>query len=169
MRKLILIFTALLYLPSFAGPANPPAEFAFGGMLGNIVSATGKYWFSKRSAIDFGIGFSGSPDAAIYGDYLFHVPQVFGKTTKFTRESALYFGGGVGIAFWEDSYDCGRWGCDRRRSRSGTGFFVRGLVGVEWYAAPTRFGVFGELGPTVLFSPTTATDVDVGVGGRFYF
>lgn len=169
MRNLLIILAVFIPLQTSAGPADPPAEFGLGGMVGSMVSVTGKYWLSKSGALDFGFAFSGNPDAALYADYLYHIPQIFGRSAKFTRETAGYFGGGGGIAFWDDSYECGRWGCDRRREREGTGIFLRGLVGFEWFAAPTRFGVFGELGPTVLIAPDIAADLDVGVGGRYYF
>jgi len=166
---MILLIATLFHLNAHAGSASPPADFGGGLMVGSITAITGKYWLDKKSAIDFGAGFAGSPDTALYADYLYHVPNVFGTSSKFTRETAGYFGGGGGIAFWDDSYDCGRWGCNRRRERTSTGIFLRGLVGLEWFAAPTRFGVFGELGPTFLFTPASASGLDVGIGGRFYF
>lgn len=169
MRGLISFLTFVFSLNAFAGSATPPSNFAAGLMIGTITSINGKYWLSKRGALDFGIGFSGSPDTALYADYLYHIPNVFGAGSKFTRETAGYIGGGGGIAFWDDSYECGRFGCDRRTRRTSSGVFIRGLVGLEWYAAPTRFGVFGELGPTILFAPVSASGLDAEVGGRFYF
>jgi len=138
-------------------------------MTGSMTSVTGKYWLQKEAALDFGIGFAGYPGSALYLDYLWHIPGVFGRNSKFGRESSIYFGGGGGVAFWDDTYDCGRWHCDRRPRQRESGVFIRGLAGVEWYAAPTRFGVFGELGPTILLSPASGSGLDIGVGGRWYF
>ncbi len=47
-------------------------EFGLGLMVGTIVSVTGKYWLTDQAALDFGLGFVGSPWTAIYADYLWH-------------------------------------------------------------------------------------------------
>lgn len=164
-RKLLILIAAFSFNAS-AGSATPPGNFALGLTIGSMSAVTGKYWLDKRSAIDFGLTFD---DLGIYGDYIFHIPNIFGKGSKFTRETAGYFGGGAGVVFWDDSYECGRWGCDRQREKTDTGFFIRGFAGFEWFADPTRFGVFAEVGPTILFTPETDTDFDVQVGGRYYF
>ena len=167
MRFLIIL---ILSLGSMAASFKPnPGSFAGGLMIGSMTAVTGKYFLSKEAALDFGVGFGGYPGSALYLDYLWHIPGVFGTNSKFGRESSIYFGGGGGIAFWDDTYECGRWHCDHRPRNTETGVFIRGLVGVEWYAAPTRFGVFGELGPTILLSPATGSGLDVGIGGRWYF
>ncbi|MGE4132859.1 MAG: hypothetical protein AB7F86_14560 [Bdellovibrionales bacterium] len=168
-------FGALILVIALGFPQTPraatvgPNQFGLGVMGGTIFSITGKYWFTKQGALDFGIGVAGSHGTAIYADYLFHIPKIFGTGTRFGRETSGYFGGGGGIGFWSDSYECGRWHCHRHSDDSGTGVFIRGLVGFEWYPAPTRFGVFGELGPTLLFTPHSGSGIDVGVGGRYYF
>lgn len=144
-------------------------DIGLGLMLGSMNAVTGKYWLSDQGAIDFGIGFSGRNALAFYGDFLWHIPGIFGSGTKFGRETSGYLGGGAGIGTWNDSYDCGRWKCDRRRDDSGTGVFVRALFGFEWFPARTRFGVFAELGPTLLLAPDTGGSLDIGVGGRYYF
>jgi hypothetical protein len=77
----------------------------------------------------------------------------------------------VGVGFWRDTGRCGRWGCDwdGEPHDSGTGVFVRGLFGFEWYPKTTRFGVFGELGPSIIVSPGTGGTLDIDIGGRYYF
>jgi len=149
--------------------ATPPGELAMGLMVGNIIAATGKYWISEDGALDFGLGFTDGDNVTGYADYLWHIPGIFGNGSKFGRETSGYMGGGGGIGYWNDSYRCGRWDCDRRNTDSGTGLFVRAIFGFEWYPLRTRFGVFGEAGPTFLFAPSTSASLDVGVGGRYYF
>lgn len=163
------IFVLLAISSSAQASSGPPADFGAGLMIGSMTSMTGKYWLDKRGAVDFGLGFEGSHDMTIYADYLWHLPGIFGSNSRFGRETSGYIGGGAGVWFWHDSYECGRWGCDRRKDDSGTGVFIRGLCGFEWYAVPTRFGVFAELGPTFLLTPDTGGDLDVGLGGRYYF
>lgn len=164
-----LLFVFVFIGSSATANSTAPADFGLGLMLGSMNSVTGKYWLSKREALDFGLGFSGRNSVALYGDYLWHVPGIFGDGSKFGRETSGYIGGGLGIATWNDSYDCGRWKCDRRREDSETGVFLRALFGFEWFPARTRFGVFAELGPTLLFAPGTGGTLDIGVGGRYYF
>lgn len=167
MKKILFFILFVSYVPCLQ--AAPPADFGAGLMVGSMVSITGKNWFDQKSAVDFGLGFSGSNGTAIYADYLYHVAGIFGNSTRFGRETVGYIGGGVGIGFWDNSYECGRWGCGRRRDDSGTGVFLRGLVGFEWFPSTTRFGVFLELGPTFLLIPDTAGDLDIGLGARYYF
>ena len=180
MKTLAFLLAFALSLPCFAGTAHPggsnpdvPAqgEFGLGVMVGTIVSATGKYWITDRAAIDFGIGIVGAPWFATYADFLWHIPKIFGTGTKWGRESNLYFGGGGGLAFWDNRGTCGHWSCDWNDNNhdTGTAVFLRGVAGVEWYPIHTRFGVFGELGPTILVSPGMWATADIAVGGRYYF
>ncbi|MBX9767241.1 MAG: hypothetical protein K2X47_08220 [Bdellovibrionales bacterium] len=167
MKTLLLILFVLTLKPAHASTVGP-GKIGVGLMLGSIVSMTGKYWLSERGALDFGIGVSGRANS-LYGDYLWHVPGMFGTGTRFGRETSGYFGGGLGLGFWSESYECGRWNCSRRTADSGTGVFLRGLFGAEWYPPATRFGVFLEIGPTLLLTPATSGGLDLGLGGRYYF
>ncbi len=169
MKTISPLLFALILTHVSAAFAAPPSDFGAGLMIGSMVSATGKVWLDEQNAVDFGLGFSGSDDVAIYADYLWHARGVFGSTTRFGRETTGYLGGGAGISFWSDSYDCGRFGCDRRRDDSGTGVFIRALLGFEWVPATTRFGVFAEIGPSFLIVPEVDGDLDIGIGARYYF
>jgi hypothetical protein len=140
-----------------------------GVMVGSLTSINGKYWFSKRDAMDFGIGFAGYPGAFFYADYLYNLGPIFATNPKFWRETSAYIGGGGGVGFWKDSYECGRWKCSGRNTDTGTGIFLRGFFGMEWMPSSTRFGIFGEAGLTMLVSPGIGTGVDAAVGGRYYF
>ncbi len=163
------LIVALILTHGTAAFAAPPSDFGAGLMIGSMVSATGKVWVDEQNAVDFGLGFSGGDEVAIYADYLWHIRGVFGSSTRFGRETTGYIGGGAGIGFWDDSYDCGRFGCDRRRDDSGTGVFIRALLGFEWVPAATRFGIFAEIGPSFLIVPDVDGDLDIGIGARYYF
>lgn len=168
MKTTLFAIIMALGLQTARAAQGPAAEFGLGLQVGSLVAVTGKYWISKPAAIDFGLGFGGSA-TSLYADYLWHVPGIFGTSSKFGRESSGYLGGGGGISFWDDSYECGRWDCSRRTRKSGTGIFLRAVFGVEWYPQRTRFGVFGEIGPTFLVTPSMNGSLDVNVGGRYYF
>ncbi len=168
-RLRFLIFTLVLASSPASADRMGKNDIGLGLMLGSMHAVTGKYWISEQGAIDFGIGFNGRNALALYGDFLWHVPGIFGSGTKFGRETSGYLGGGAGVGTWNDSYDCGRWKCNLRREDSGTGVFLRALFGFEWFPARTRFGVFAELGPTLLLAPDTGGSLDIGLGGRYYF
>jgi hypothetical protein len=170
MKTIISLLFVSLLSQANASTIAAPGKIGAGLMIGSMFSVTGKYWLSGRDAIDFGIGFGIGKGTLLYGDYLWHVPGIFGKTTQFGRETSGYVGGGAGLGFWSDSYDCGRWKCDQRTTDSGTGVFLRGVVGFEWYPIePPKFGFFAELGPTILLIPSTSGTFDIGIGGRYYF
>jgi hypothetical protein len=143
--------------------------FGAGVMLGTLSSINGKYWFSDRDAMDFGIGFAGYPGAFFYADYLYNLGPIFATSPQFWRETSAYIGGGGGVGFWRDSTDCGRWRCTGREYGSGSGVFLRGFFGMEWMPSSTRFGVFGEGGLTILVTPGVSAGVDASIGGRYYF
>lgn len=168
MRQALFVLSLILSPVVLNAAAGPPDKFGLGLMLGTMNSATGKYWFDGRSAIDFGLGL-GDPDTSIYANFIYHVPGMFGSGTRFGRESFGYFGGGAGVGWWDDEWECGRFHCDRRFRSHATGIYIHGMFGFEWFPRTTRFGVFGEAGPTVLISPDHGSRLDIEVGGRFYF
>lgn len=146
-------------------------QTGLGLLLGTAGALSGKHWLTGRGAFDLGFEFFDRPWHVAYGDFLWHVPGLFGRGSRFGRESALYFGAGTGVGFWTREDRCGRWRCTWSPSASGTGtgFFVRAVVGTEWYPTHTRFGVFGELAPSRMYYPSSGSTFDVTVGARYYF
>lgn len=165
---LIACVTALPAMGAQSGGFPQKGEMGAGIMLGTIDSITGKYWLNNRAAVDFGVGMVGSPWITLYADYLWHIPKAFGTGSQFGRETSVYFGGGAGLGFWNDDHSCGHWSCSDVH-HSGTGLFARGIAGFEWYAMPTRFGLFFELGPTLMVVPNAWGTFDVAFGARYYF
>lgn len=169
MKKIILTLASLFVFNFVHAAVMPENTFGVGLMIGSQTAVTGKYWLSSANAIDFGVGLGGRNRSSVYGDYLWHVSDLFGNRTEFAREASGYFGAGVGLDFWSDSYECGRWNCSKRTENSGTGVFLRGLFGFEWVPPTTRFGLFAEIGPTLLIAPSTYTSLDISLGCRYYF
>jgi hypothetical protein len=165
-NKLFLFYVAFIFTIQSHASGFESNRLGAGLMLGGISAITGKYWISSQGAVDFGIGFGGRPGTALYADYLWHLPGIFGRGTKFGQQTSGYLGGGGGLAFWNN---CGSWNCNQPSTTSGNGIFLRGLVGFEWYPPTTQFGFFAELGPTILISPGTYGAFDIGFGGRYYF
>lgn len=167
MKKIISLFLISLAFAPFSFAANK--NIGAGVMVGTLTSLNGKYWFDDTSAVDFGIGIAGYPGAFLYGDYLYNLGPIFATSPRFWKETSAYVGGGIGVGFWRDSYECGRWRCGRQSGDSGSGFFARGFFGMEWMPSSTRFGVFGEGGLMLLLTPGTSTGIEASVGGRYYF
>ncbi|PWU17517.1 MAG: hypothetical protein C5B49_08740 [Bdellovibrio sp.] len=153
-------------LSSNAEAQTTHGKFGAGFMIGTLVSINGKYWFSDRSALDFGLAFNSPYWNMLYADYLWHLPGLFGSSTQFGRQSVGYVGVGGGLGFW-NRRDCNRWGCSG--SDNGTGVALRGFFGAEWTPAPNPLGVFAEIGPTIGLTPATVTLIDLAVGLRYYF
>jgi len=170
MRSLIAAFM-LLSLPLHADFPKE-GQFGPGVMVGTIGSVSGKYFATDVDAVDFGAEFLNSPWQVFYIDYYRHFPQLFGKGSRFGRETSEYIAIGTGAGFWDRLDNCGRWNCTWNSSTTGTGngFFVRLVVGAEWSPSrKARYTVFGELGPSYMWYPTNGSAIDVAVGARYYF
>ncbi len=164
------IFAAALLCASLNVSANSSraGDFGLGGMVGTMLSATGKYWISDKGAIDFGVGVW-HPAAVGYVDYLWRLKGLFGHGSRFGRETDAYIGAGGGLGFWSN-YCAGSWRCkDRDDNRTGTVVFVRAMFGMEWVPSKVPIGVFAEVGPAIEFMPVTGGLASVGAGCRYYF
>ncbi len=171
MRHWILA-AILVFVSSPVRADAPKAEsFGLGLMVGTMGAINAKYFILDQGAVDLGVEFLDHAGKVIYADFFWHIQKLFGKGTKFGRESSLYFGGGLGVGLWVRTDTCGRWNCswDANSTGAGNGFFGRLVVGTEWNPARTRFGVFGEVGPSFTLYPSGGKAFDVAVGGRYYF
>ncbi len=172
---LMIRFICLILLLKFsitAHGAKPSAGTAgIGAMAGTMGAIQAKYFFTQRDALDIAIEFMDEPWTVLFADYYVHLNDAFGKTSNFSRQSQLYLGAGAGTGFWSRKQRCGRWKCkwDPLATGTGTGFFVRLVVGAEWFFAKKPFGFFIEFAPSYMLHPTTGTAFDAVVGSRFYF
>src|SRR5579863_2447442 len=62
--------------------APKAGDIGVGGMVGTIISVSGKYWISNQGAVDFGLGLVGAPWVVVYADYLWHLPRIFGTNSQ---------------------------------------------------------------------------------------
>jgi hypothetical protein len=168
MKPVQRLTILLLTLFALSKPADAK-QIGLGVVLGQPTAITGKYWMTNSTAVDFGLSWATSYTALIYGDYLWHYPGVFGRTSEFTRSLTGYIGVGGGLFSWSNDVRY----TDRPRGwttySGGTGLYARIPLGAEWQAPKPPIGVFGEIAPGLALLPGLGVTVDIGLGIRFYF
>jgi hypothetical protein len=165
MKKLILIF---LISASVSAGADQVHKTGVGFILGSPTALTGKHWLDSRSAVDAGLSFGINDYFLIYGDYLFHFPELFGKSnSQFVEDLIPYAGvGGIfAVGTKEQSTRSGYFG----KNRGEAGLGARFPVGVEWLPKNTPVGIYLELALGLSILPETSGFAQGGLGARFYF
>ncbi|UCH66161.1 MAG: hypothetical protein JSW63_03245 [Ignavibacterium sp.] len=123
-----------------------------GIILGEPTGINAKFWTATETAIDMSLGYSFTSSNSIidfYGDYVFHHPGMLKAKENFV----VYYGPGVGLRINEG------------KSRLG----IRGVIGILWLPADSRFDLFAEFAPILDIIPETKIDFSGGIGGRFFF
>ncbi len=151
MKRYILLLTILVISSSFL--FGQKSGFGIGMMLGEPSGLAGKYWLNENNAIDFGIGagFLGNNSGlSFHADYLYHINDLI----KWEYKTIFYYGFGLRL---------------RLPSGSSTAFGVRGASGILMLVKDLPIDVFFELAPSFRLLPTTGLDLDIAIGGRYYF
>lgn len=144
-----LIFTGLLFFSAISFAAG---EMGIGAMVGNPTGLNGKYWLSKKHAIDGGMGFSFGKDTnfSMHSDYLFHSEGAL--IFKDEHPLDFYFGVGGRMEFADD-IELG----------------LRLPIGVAHRMENNTADIFGEIAPIVDFIGRTGLEFHLTVGARYYF
>jgi len=166
-RKVLLISLFLLMLPALAhaqGPQNKP--FGLGLALGEPTGITGKYWFDRKSTLQFALGWGYYPHGggAIYCDYIYNVfPLVRAQKVSFNLLFYMGLGGKIGV--WDEDY------YHHEHYDAGVSVGVRIPFGLTMVFVKAPFEVFLELVPGLAFIHPHPFwfDFDGCIGGRFYF
>jgi len=147
------IFFALLVLLASNALASEDKNLGLGIILGEPTGITGKYIIDEDSAIDAGAGWktSGTDKFHIYGDYLYHLNDIFDVSKG---KLPLFFGAGIRYVSNEDDDD---------------ELGIRLPVGLEYVFQNVPIRVFGELVPVLDLTPDTELDMEGGVGIRYFF
>ncbi len=142
----ILLFAANVF-------AIEGERFGVGVIVGEPTGVTGKYMLNENSALDVGVGWetSGDDEFHVYGDYLYHLYDVF-QVKK--GKLPFYFGGGIRFV---------------DREKKDDKFGIRIPVGVEYRFDKIPFRAFLELVPVLNLTPDTDFDLEGGIGIRFFF
>lgn len=169
----IILAASVLLSPSPAS-AHPArgGDFGLGLILNEPTGLTGKYFLSKRDAIDFHLGSAGWAGGwggvGLYGDYLFHFDTGL-------RSSALvmplYVGPGLGVIFNTDKNRyCTKFHCYYYDDgRAGLWLSVRVPLGLALWFKRFAGELFLEVVPTVYIIPGAYFDLQGALGFRFYF
>jgi len=148
---------------------EPPGRFGLGAVLGAPTAITGKYWFTRKHAADFGIAWGSDYTVLLYGDYLFHYRGVFGHSTEFLARTDGYIGIGGGVFNWAETTCAGNRPPGFACHDGNIGLYARVPFGAEWFPPDPRLGVFAEISPGLALIPGLGVTIDLGIGVRYYF
>ena len=153
--KKYLIFL-LLIVPSFVFAQN----YGIGVIVGSPTGFTGKYFWSRNSAIVINAGWSFLGEAGLHitGDYQFLFSGVIKDEEGMPLKSVVPY---LGIG--------GRFRVKKNEPEDRTDFHVGMRIGGGIEYLITRFGIFLELYPVIDIIPSTDFDIEGGLGFRFYF
>ena len=152
MKKFILI---VILIFCFTGLAkSQKSGFGLGIMFGEPTGVSFKGWFSERSAIDGGLGWSYANEGSvhIHVDYLYHFYNVFE-----TPNIPLYIGVGGRIKLKNNEHNS-----DMRLG-------VRVPFGIAYQFSEVPVDVFLEIAPVLDLNPSTSGSINGAIGVRYYF
>jgi hypothetical protein len=154
MRSLLFSFFVLLG-SSFSQAGQGP--LLVGGVIGDPTGVSGKYDLEKNVAIDGALSYSlgGRSGAQIHSDYLkIQTNAVDAGDT----ELDLYYGIGFRMVTLSTGDDKGKLSVGPRVP-----------VGLRHEIKDPTVEFFGELAFILDLAPSTAADLDIGVGARYRF
>jgi len=153
MKKIaacFFLFLSAAAAPSFASAQEKPGQIGAGIYLGIPFGFTAKYLMTRDAAVDMALGIQGSNFDG-HADILTHFRDLPNQPVQGTI--APYIGAGIKL---ED--------------QAQILFGFRLVGGVSYIPSKTTpIEIFGELAPVLRVSPSTGTNLDGGVGLRYYF
>ncbi len=136
-----------------------------GVAFGDPTAITAKYWVDSESAYDAGLAFLTDRYMLVYGDYHYHLNDLFKRGPA--QELSPYIGVGAIVAISTGSRSSKRKFLGE--SNGDLGIAARIPVGIEWLPKRVPIGVFGELVPAISVIPETVGFFQGSVGARYYF
>jgi hypothetical protein len=169
LRIATITLTLFLLCPLLANAAPAGRKFGLGFVLGDPTAITGKYFLTQEEALDFGLAFNFNNYILAYGDYLFHWPGGFDRSSLFLSQLNPYVGIGGLLVFFDRTY----YGAGKKYSyydeSASVGFGARVPLGIEWNPSKPPLGVFIEIVPGIMLIPRTSGFFQAGIGVRYYF
>lgn len=144
---------SLILLALFAAPRPAAAQsgVGVGVILGEPTGLSFKSWMSAKTAFDLGAAWSFVNEDAVHlhGDYLIHGYNVL----PHQRRLPVYFGLGARLKIQDED------------SRVG----IRAPLGVEYLFPRESMDLFFEVVPILDVTPVTEFNMNLAVGGRYFF
>jgi hypothetical protein len=159
----ILAAAALAALFS-AGVAPAQEGTGIGIIVGEPTGLSAKKWLDNRHAVDAGVAWSFSENDSfhLHADYLVHDFTLL-KPTDLRGRMPVYYGLGGRIKFQDDDRN------HHGRNDDDTLIGVRIPLGVAYYPENSSIDLFAEIVPIMDLVPDTHLDLNLSIGGRFYF
>ncbi len=150
---------------------NKTGDVGIGVILGTPTAFNIKFWNAETLATNLNLSMA-SGDLAIMADALWHFRRTYSDDPAVDRPAvfAPYIGVGL-MAVFDTTSDSrqDRPLYKRTNNEDGVGLGGRVPIGLEFLPEAQRFGIFAELAPGAILSPTYFSFFQAGVGGRYYF
>ena len=160
MKTKFLIITILTVLFSMTAKAQK----SVGLLLGSPTSINVQFDMPESKTLEVGLGIGYNRSTILYGDYLFHQPNIFPRANNIQ----LIYGVGGLIAVSNDNRDENDWFYAKKSGE--IGLAIRAPFTLEWRPNPIhQFGFSFQLAPTLSIIPRMAAGILGGLGIRFYF
>lgn len=152
MRAPYFLYVICLLFAMPAACAAQSGAFGLGLIFGNPTGLSAKKWLSRHTAFDVGAAWSlgKNPGLHLHADYLFHRSDLEGLVEG---RSYAYYGIGGRVKLENEDPLMG----------------VRIPFGVTYLFPDAPFDAFFEVVPVFDLIPRTRFDLNLGIGGRFYF
>jgi hypothetical protein len=151
--KRVFISTTVLALMLFYNVKAQDKGFGLGLIVGEPTGISAKYWIDGDNAFDFGLAYSFVQKfsaMSLHADYLYHAFDVI----KSDYRLPVYYGFGARIRFVNNSDNS---------------LGARGVIGIAWLNDNLPIDVFFEVVPVFNLIPSTALNLDIALGARYYF
>ena len=139
----------VVLLPSVCPAQEEPNSLGVGAYIGTPFGFSAKYLIDKRLAADLAFGVQGG-DFDIHADMLVHFRELPKQPPK--GKFAPY----VGLGF-------------KIKDESEALFGMRFVGGTSYLIQGTPLEAFAEIAPVLRLSPSLGSNLDGGVGLRYYF
>jgi len=160
MKRLAALSWLLLLLGLSTAKAQD--RVGVGIILGEPTGISAKLWRDNTIAYDLALGWhtSGDDKLHLHGDYLIHDDSLI-NAQGLDGRMPVYYGAGLLVKRSEKN--------SRRDDRLETIVAVRVPVGVSYQANRFPVEFFAELVPSLALIPDSDFDLDIAIGGRYYF
>lgn len=159
--KYLAVFFLFVSSTSFAD-VKP---WGLGVILAHPTGFSGKHRMSHSRSIDAAVGYNtgGNDYLAIHSTYLWEHPKdlLIGKAAL-----GYFFGVGGALYSRDEGPDRPSWANDRDDT---LGLAIRGSGGLNYYFEKAPVEVFAQISLDFFFIPGTEADLDLAIGGRYYF